>query len=40
MGVYTKAKGLMKVSSAILDLVVSNQFSYGCVNPNKIHLSN
>ena len=28
MGVNTKAQGLVKVSSAILDLVGSNQFSY------------
>ena len=40
MGVYTKAQGLMKVDSAILNLVGSNQFSYGCVISNKIQLSN
>ena len=28
MGVNTKAQGLVKVSSAILDLIGSNQFSY------------
>ena len=39
-GVNTKAQGLVKVSSAILDLIGFNQFSYGCVIPNKIHLSN
>ena len=36
----TKAQGLVKVSSAILDLIGSNQFFYGCVMSNKIHLSN
>ena len=40
MGIYTEAKGLVTVDSAILDLVGSNQFSYGYVIPNKIHLSN
>ena len=41
MGVNTKAQGLVKVSSAILDLTGSNQFSYGCVIPNKsIYLTN
>ena len=42
MGIYTEAQGLVKVDSAILDLTSfgSNQFSYGCVIPNKIHLSN
>ena len=39
MGVNT-AQGLVKVNSAILNLVGSNQFSYGCVIPNKIRLSN
>ena len=38
MGVNTKAQGLVKVSSALLDLIGSNQFSYDI--PNKIHLSN
>ena len=28
MGINTKAQGLVKVSSAILDLVGSDQFSY------------
>ena len=36
MDVYTEAQGLVK----ILDLVGSNQFSYGYVIPNKIHLLN
>ena len=40
MGIYIKAQVLVKVNSAILDLVGSNQFSYGLVIPNKIHLSN
>ena len=40
IGLNAKAQGLVKVSSAILDLVDSNQFSYGCVISNKIHLSN
>ena len=40
MGINTQAQGLVKVSAAILDLVDSSQFSYGCVIPNKIHLSN
>ena len=40
MGVNTEAQGLVKVDSAILALVGSNQFSYGCVIPNKIHLPN
>ena len=40
MGVYTEAQGLMKADSTILDLVGSNQFSYGCVIPNQIHLPN
>ena len=40
MGVNTEAQGLVKVSSAILDLVDSNQFSYGYVIPNKTHLFN
>ena len=30
----------MKADSTILDLVGSNQFSYGYVIPNKIHLLN
>ena len=34
------AQGLGKVNSTILDLVGSNQFSYGCVIPNKIPLYN
>ena len=38
--INTKAQSLVKVSSAILDLIGSNQFSYGCVIPNKINLSN
>ena len=36
MDLYTEAQGLVK----ILDLVGSNQFSYGYVIPNKIHLLN
>ena len=40
MGINTKAQGLVIVSSAILDLIVSNQFSYGFAIPNKIYLSN
>ena len=40
VGVYTKAQGLVKVDSVTLDLVGSDQFSCGCVIPNKIHLSN
>ena len=41
MGVYIpEAQGLMKVNFATLDLVGSNQFSYGHVIPNKIYLSN
>ena len=41
MGVNTKAQGLVKVSSAILDLIGSNQFSYGFVIPKKsIYLTN
>ena len=40
MGINTKAQGLVKVNSAILDPIGSNQFSYGCVIPNKIHLPN
>ena len=39
MGVYTEAQSLVK-DLAILDLVGSNQFFYGCVIPNKIHISN
>ena len=35
MGVYTKAHSLVKVGSVVLDLVGSNQFSYGCVIPNQ-----
>ena len=33
-------RGGVPLSSPILDLVGSNQFSHGCVIPNKIHLSN
>ena len=40
MGLNTQAQGLVKVSAAILDPADSNQFSYGCVISNKIHLSN
>ena len=40
MGANTKAQGLVKVSSAILDLIGSNQFSYDCVIFNKIYLFN
>ena len=40
MGINTKAQGLVKVSSTILDLIGSNQFSYGFVIPNKINLPN
>ena len=40
IGINTKAQGLVKVISIILDLVDSNQFSYGCVISKKIHLSN
>ena len=40
MDVNTKAQGLVKVSCAILDLIGSNQFSYGFVIPNKINLPN
>ena len=40
MGIYTEAQGLVKVNSAILDLVSSNQFPYSIVIPNKVHLSN
>ena len=40
MGVYTKAQGLVKVDSTILDLVGSKQFSYVWVISNKIHLPN
>ena len=52
MGLYPEAQGPVKVNSAILDLVGSevdstildlvgsNHFSYGCVIPNKIQLSN
>ena len=32
MGINTKAQGLVKVSSTILDLVGSNQFSYDILN--------
>ena len=38
--VYTEAEGVVKVNSAIMHVIGLNQFSYGCVNPNKIHLSN
>ena len=40
MGINTKSQGLAKVNSTILDLVGSNQFSYGYVILNKTHLSN
>ena len=40
MDIYTKARDPVKFNPTILDLVGSNQFSYGYVIPNKIHLSN